>query len=223
LAGGLECGGQVAREQLTGLAQNGDIAGWSHAKRVLEQGLTGLQRAQHHQLEPCAWHVAARRQQRGHVLADERIVVHVIVQHERRVDARADPQLAQTVTGEDFTLRGAQLVASACDAAGTSSERRDALADSIVAHFTPGLRYEHNPIGYYIQAGALLDLGGTRMRDLPQSFLRSVYARHPQRDMRALLLRSLVDEARAVTCGRVALLQASGLSLAVRMSPTRSY
>lgn len=134
-----------------------------------------------------------------------------------------DAGLAQAVAGEDFTLRGAALVQRACDEAGTPSELRDALADSIVAHFTPGLRYEHDPIGYYIQAGALLDLGGARMRDLPESFLRGVYARHPQRDLRALIVRSLADEARAVPCGRTALLQAAGLSLGVRVSATRSY
>jgi hypothetical protein len=153
----------------------------------------------------------------------------------RRDGARLDPELfyvgallhdtglVRTLSGEDFTLRGARFALRVCERAGTSTERSRAIADSIVSHFEPGLRCEADPLGFYIQAGALLDLVGARMRELPEAYLRDVYAKHPQHGMRPYLRRQLAEEARAMPDGRAALLNAAGLRLAIHISVTRSF
>ncbi|MDB4972020.1 MAG: hypothetical protein JWN48_361 [Myxococcaceae bacterium] len=134
-----------------------------------------------------------------------------------------DAGLTRAVTGEDFTLRSAALALDACTRAGVSEGQRAIVADSIVAHITPGLTVEQGRLGFYIQAGALLDLVGARMRDLPQDFLQRVYARHPQHGMRALIVNSLARERAAVPGGRVALLHCAGFEHAIRLAPTRHF
>jgi hypothetical protein len=134
-----------------------------------------------------------------------------------------DAGLASSVVGEDFTTRSAALALRACEVAGTPSERSAALADGIVAHIAPGLSPKTDALGYYIQAGALLDLAGVRMRELPEDFVRGVYARHPNLGVRDFIVKSLAEERRAVPHGRTALLCCAGLRLAIRLSPTRAF
>jgi hypothetical protein len=132
-----------------------------------------------------------------------------------------DAGLATSVIGEDFTIRSAQLALDVCARSAVSSARSATLADGIVAHFLPGLRYAQDPLGFYIQAGALLDLAGVRLRELPREFVRAAYARHPQLGLRELIVRRLGEERRAVPDGRTALLHCAGMPLAVRYAPTR--
>jgi hypothetical protein len=77
-------------------------------------------------------------------------------------------------------------------------------------------------MGLYIQAGAILDLLGMRLWDLPRPFVRDVYARHPQAGVRTMIRDMIKNEARAVPAGRFALLAATGFRFAVGIATTRN-
>lgn len=135
-----------------------------------------------------------------------------------------DVGLATPVQGQDFTLRSADAAVAAWAAAGRPLD--DAAArttrDAIVAHTTPGLDPAVEPMGAYLQLGAMVDLVGLRLRDLPEAVVAEVYRRHPQPGFRAALVRAFDAEAEAVPRGRFALLRRLGFTLAVRTAPTRS-
>jgi hypothetical protein len=136
-----------------------------------------------------------------------------------------DVGIVKAVAGEDFTIRSAERALATLDTAeqDPNPERRTSLADAIVAHTSPGLTAGNNPMGLYIQAGAILDLLGMRLWDLPQPFVRDVYARHPQAGVRAMVRDMVKNEARAVPAGRFALLAATGFRFAVSIATTRNY
>lgn len=136
-----------------------------------------------------------------------------------------DAGMVEAVAGEDFTIRSAERAMTTLDTVeqDPTPERRTSLADAIVAHISPGLTAEDDPMASYIQAGAILDLVGMRLWDLPQPFVREVYARHPQTGLRTLIRDLIESEARAVPAGRFALLAATGFRSAVRMATTRNY
>lgn len=133
-----------------------------------------------------------------------------------------DAGLAEVVPGEDFTLRSADVAVSAFEAAGRPLDApvATALRDGIVAHLTPGVTAPETVLGHYVQAGALLDLSGVRLADLPAGLVREVFARHPAGGIRDSIRRAMKDEARAVPDGRFAQSVRMGLPLAVRLSPT---
>jgi hypothetical protein len=132
-----------------------------------------------------------------------------------------DMGLVQSVVGQDFTLRSAELALAVCERAGTPQARRSAIADAIVAHLTPGLDADFEPLAHYVQAGALLDLTGSRLRQLPREYLRDVHARYARTGLTSLMLKSVREERGAVPRGRMARLDRSGLSLAIRLCPSR--
>ncbi len=136
-----------------------------------------------------------------------------------------DAGIAEAVAGEDFTVRSADRAVAALDAAGDEPrpERRTTLADAIVSHTKAGLTVRDNPLGSYIQAGALLDLIGMRLWDLPRRFVQDVYTRHPQTGLRPTINKMIRAEARAVPGGRFSLLSATGFRLAIRFATTRGY
>ena len=136
-----------------------------------------------------------------------------------------DAGIVKAVAGEDFTIRSAELAMATLDAAeqNPNPERRTSLADAIVAHITPGLTAGDNPMGSYLQAGAILDLLGMRLWDLPEPFVRDVYARHPQAGVRTMVRDMIKNEVRAVPAGRFGLLAATGFRFAVNIATTRNY
>ncbi len=136
-----------------------------------------------------------------------------------------DAGMVKAVAGEDFTIRSAERAVATLDTVeqDPSPERRTSLADAIVAHTSPGLTAASNPMASYIQAGAILDLVGMRLWDLPQPFVREVYARHPQAGLRTMIRDLIKNEARAVPTGRFALLAATGFRYAVSNATTRNY
>jgi hypothetical protein len=131
-----------------------------------------------------------------------------------------DSGLVRAVTGEDFTLRSGHRAARCMETTGHPNNAIDLVRDAISAHTTPGATLkEDGPLGIYVQAGALLDLAGFRLWDLPPAFVRQVLAAHD----RGLISESISDliraEARSVPDGRFALLATSGFTLAIRVAP----
>jgi hypothetical protein len=135
-----------------------------------------------------------------------------------------DSGMMQAVVGEDFTIRSARQVLELCARTepldpGTGLQ----LADAVVAHASPGLTPEQDRIGWYVQAGAMADLAGLRMWDLPRGYLRAAYAAHPAADVHRIIPDLIRREAVDVPEGRFALLHRAGMAHMVRLSPTRRW
>jgi hypothetical protein len=127
-----------------------------------------------------------------------------------------DAGLAEPVPGEDFTLRSAAAAIARADRHGHDGEP---IADAITVHATAGIDPERDgALGAYVQAGAMLDLGGLRIWDASPQMLREVARRHPPPGDMIPFVR---DEARAVPNGRFALMARCGMLLAMRASPLR--
>lgn len=133
-----------------------------------------------------------------------------------------DAGAATTVDREDFTVRSAEVAVRSFARAGVAldPDREREVRDGIVAHATPGVTVEQSAIGAYVQAGAMLDLAGLRLADLPRATVREVHDLHPPGTMKQTILRLINEEARAVPDGRFALARRTGLAVSVRLSPT---
>ncbi len=131
-----------------------------------------------------------------------------------------DAGLADTVTGEDFTLRSGHRAARCMKTTGHPDESITLVRDAISAHATPGATLEHDgPLALFVQAGALLDLAGFRLWDLPPSYVQQVLARHQRGSITNTIIDLIRAEAGAVPDGRFALLARCGFTLAVRAAP----
>ena len=127
-----------------------------------------------------------------------------------------DYGIAPVVGGEDFTLRSAQAAIACADRHGRADAER--IGDGITAHATPGVSVESDgALGTYVQAGALLDLGGLRLWDASPALLGEVASRWTPGD----LIPYVQGEARAVPRGRFALLRRCGMTAAMRVSALR--
>ena len=131
-----------------------------------------------------------------------------------------DLGLIETVTGEDFTLRGAR-------AAGKIVERFRGpdgaliVKDAIAAHSTPGITVANDgPEPFYVQAGATCDLGGVRLNDLTPDLVEATMARHPRNGLVTDITPRIKAEGDAVPGGRFDLLCAMGFTLAIRFAPS---
>lgn len=130
-----------------------------------------------------------------------------------------DYGLMRAVTGEDFTLRSA-VVAGAIAERHTDHGWADDLRDAICSHATPGTTVSSDgPESFYVQKGALCDLGGLRVHHLSAAFVDEVFDRHPREGLRADILGRIAAEAEAVPAGRFAHLQRFGFRAAIRLAP----
>ncbi len=135
-----------------------------------------------------------------------------------------DAGMVTEVVGQDFTVRSADVVLEVCKGA-TSVEDAvgQRLADAVVAHASPGLSVQVDPIAFYVQGGAMADLAGLRMWDLPRGYLRAAFRLHAANDVHRTVAGLVRREARDVPGGRFALLRAAGMDRLVQLSPTRRY
>lgn len=135
-----------------------------------------------------------------------------------------DSGLLREVVGQDFTIRSARLVLDLCGQVETVDDATGLrLADAIVGHASPGLTVKDDELAFYVQAGAMADLAGLRMWDLPRGYLAAAYAQHPACDVHRTVPALIRREARDVPEGRFAVLRSAGLDRMVQFSPTRRY
>jgi hypothetical protein len=135
-----------------------------------------------------------------------------------------DAGLVTAVSGEDFTIRSARSIEAVCRKVHPNdAELPVTLGDAVVAHATPGLTLEQDPLGFYIQAGAMADLGGMRMWDLPKGYLRSAYEAYPANGVHSAVSNLLTAEAGAVPLGRFAQLHRAGVHRVVQFSLNRRF
>lgn len=131
-----------------------------------------------------------------------------------------DVGIMRAVVGEDFTLRSAAVARRCVHAAGEPACVGDHLADALIVHTSVGVTPARDGVlGAYTQYGAMVDLTGMRLADLPRAFVADVVRRHPRGDFKDEILRRLAGEARAVPGGRFAFARRVGFGLAVRHAP----
>jgi hypothetical protein len=125
------------------------------------------------------------------------------------------------VSGEDFTIRGAERALACALAAGIDPVQADLMADGICCHTTPGVTVNRDgAIAYYVQYGAMVDGAGLRAWDVAPHNIAEVLRLHPRGPgFKRGLSDTIREEARAVPEGRFGLLRRYGMALAVRMAP----
>jgi len=137
-----------------------------------------------------------------------------------------DHGIVEPVAEEDFTLRSAARVERCAVDAGVGAgeapgaEAVTAISDAITVHSTPGITLEHDgDLGFYVQAGAMLDLGGLRAEDLTRSFRDEVNSRHSRQGVTAEIIAAIKAEAALNPGGRFALLRRCGFLPLIKLSP----
>jgi len=135
-----------------------------------------------------------------------------------------DSGMMRQVVGEDFTIRSARIVLDICERVDNLSHHiGPRLADAIVGHASPGLTAEDDEIAFYVQSGAMADLAGLRMWDLPRGYLAAAYAQYPAQGVHRNITELIRREAKDVPAGRFALLRSAGMDRMVQLSPTRRF
>ncbi|MEA2478262.1 MAG: hypothetical protein QOJ07_184 [Thermoleophilaceae bacterium] len=131
-----------------------------------------------------------------------------------------DHGIESTVTGEDFTLRSADRALACARETNTPPERAELVADAIVVHATPGAEPGRDGTGAWVQAGAMADLVGARLWDLPRAAAVRIDRAHPAApDAASQVIALIKREVRAQPDGRFALNARCGLTTAIRLAP----
>lgn len=131
-----------------------------------------------------------------------------------------DHGIAPAVPGEDFTIRSARRATECAASAQLDGRRATQLSDAITVHTTPGIRVEHDgPLGYYIQAGAMVDIMGNRLWDLSANLVGDTLTRYDRHGFTRELAGHVAAEARAVRGGRFALLRRCGFIPLMHVAP----
>ncbi|WIX78004.1 hypothetical protein QRX50_42520 [Amycolatopsis carbonis] len=129
-----------------------------------------------------------------------------------------DSGMLVSVPGEDFTRRSAENVLEVFDRAGAPRRRALEAADAVVAHATPGLDRSADPIGYYVQCGAMADLAGIRRWHLPPGVMSQAHARYPSHDIHRTLSALARRNAEEVPGSRMSLLVPKPLGKVIRLA-----
>jgi len=139
-----------------------------------------------------------------------------------------DHGIVEPAREQDFTLRSAERVercageVGAEGAAAPDTEAVIAISDAITVHATPGITVEDDgELGFYVQAGAMLDLGGLRAEALTGAFRDDVHRRHPRDGVTAEIIAAIRAETRLNPGGRFALLRRCGFLPLIRIAPFR--
>jgi hypothetical protein len=131
-----------------------------------------------------------------------------------------DHGIVHPASNEDFTLRSAKRVERCADQAGTGEEAVTAIGDAITVHATPGITVEDDgELGFYVQAGAMLDLGGLRADALTKAFRDDVGRRHPRAGVGAEIIAAIKAETKLNPGGRFALLRRCGFLPLIKVAP----
>lgn len=126
----------------------------------------------------------------------------------------------EVVAGEDFVLRSATRAERCVADAGLGEAIALAAADAITVHSTAGITVEHDGApGFYVNAGAGLDLAALRCGDLPRSYLDAAHTEHPRDGATRAFAAHIAAEARANPDGRFAQLRRCGFNLLLRTNP----
>ncbi|OHU63615.1 hypothetical protein [Mycobacteroides chelonae] len=129
--------------------------------------------------------------------------------------------IAVPVPGEDFVIRGADRALECAWNANVDVDLAAQIADGICGHETPGATIERDgAIAYYVQHGAMADVGGIRVWDIAPHNIENVLKRYPREpDFKRQAQTIIKNEAIAVPEGRFALLYRYGMARSIALAP----
>ena len=137
-----------------------------------------------------------------------------------------DHGIVHPAPAQDFTLRSAERVERCAGELGgegdsaPGAEAVTAISDAITVHATPGITVDDDgELGFYVQAGAMLDLGGLRADALAKPFRDDVHRRHPRDGVTAEIIAAIKAETKLNPGGRFALLRRCGFLPLIRIAP----
>jgi hypothetical protein len=121
-----------------------------------------------------------------------------------------------------FTYRSALAARAAAERAEVAEDRILSLMDGIGMHVTPGLRTEDSALGFYLQAGAMADLAGLRVWELPSELWDRANRTYARERIHQVLSTCWHAEAKAVPGGRARFADTwGGFSRIIRWLPVR--
>jgi hypothetical protein len=131
-----------------------------------------------------------------------------------------DHGLISPMAMEDFTLRSARRALDCAQTAGMDRGEALRLADAITVHTTAGITVDRDgPLGCYIQAGAMVDLTGSRLWDVPRGVVSRALSQHGRQGFAIEIADLISAEADTVPGGRFALLRRCGFIHMMKLAP----
>ena len=131
-----------------------------------------------------------------------------------------DLALEAPTPGRCFAVVGAERARALLLAAGADDAQAARIAEGIALHISPGIGFERGPLAPLIAGGALIDLAGLRLAELPPELVAAAFERWPRARCKRHLATCWRREARAVPQGRAAATERYALfSLVVRLAP----
>ncbi|HET7735513.1 MAG TPA: HD domain-containing protein [Nocardioidaceae bacterium] len=126
----------------------------------------------------------------------------------------------EVVPGEDFVIRSAARAEQCVAQAGLDVAVAATVGDAIAVHCTAGITVEDDGAeGFYVNAGAGLDLAALRVGDLPRTYYDAVHAVHPRAGATDAFRGLITAESKANPQGRFAQLRRNGFNLLLRVNP----
>ena len=131
-----------------------------------------------------------------------------------------DVGLDHIETDRCFTHRSAVSTRTVAERAGRSEKDALVMMDGIAHHITPGIRLEDSTCGFYLQAGAMVDLAGIRAWELPSELRARTHQTYARNEVHKVVSACWRAEAKAVPAGRASFLDTwGGFSKMVRWFP----
>jgi len=130
-----------------------------------------------------------------------------------------DIGLPHPVASQCFAVRGALIAHDLAIDAHTAPPRADQLAEAISRHPAPGLDPHTQPLAYLVNAGALLDLTGSRLERLNPQTVNDLLSRQTRAGLEQILTKQWAAEATHVPRGRASVARALGFLTAARCAP----
>lgn len=113
-----------------------------------------------------------------------------------------DVGLEHRVKGRCFTYRSAEAAQAAALRAELDEVRTLQMLDGIAMHISSTVDPDESILGYYLQAGAMVDLAGLRAWELPSDLRARAVATYPRHDIHRVVSGCWHAEAKTVPGGR---------------------
>ena len=118
-----------------------------------------------------------------------------------------------------FAIHGSEVARTTLRSLGAEASYADEVARAIALHMDTHVPRDRGTEAYLLQAGAHLDVAGTRAADLPRTAIREVVARHPRDGFPACFGTLMRRESTERPNSRAALLWRLGMRLPLHHNP----
>lgn len=118
-----------------------------------------------------------------------------------------------------FAVVGARAAQTFASNMGWERERTQRLAEAISLHLNVRVGLDHGPEAHLLQAGAGLDLIGTRVHEIGQANVRAVLLAHPRIGVQDAFVTTMKEQARVQPDSRAAFLVRLGFIGLLRSGP----